>query len=109
MRHVVVLFVVVVVAAALPTSALAVDGVLSGAAEIFVWRDKRAMEDGMDLIRAGAHTSNPGSVARLLACIVKAGTRATYKAGGLEYREVLVLDGTSAGCRGVVPAALFKR
>jgi len=105
----------ILVTAALSSIALAspvsaqITGVLTGASDIYVWKDARAQDDGFALIKAGTHKTNPNAVIRLMACMVPDGTRAALRNPGLSAHEVLILDGKAAGCAGTVPPGLFKR
>ena len=67
---------------------------------VFVWRSKDAMREGLSLIGAGVHETNPQLVIRLISCIVPSGTRAIITDGGFATQDVLVTSGPDAGCRG---------
>jgi hypothetical protein len=82
---------------------------VDGATIIVVWRDAPAQDEGLALIRAGVNKIDPSRLLPFIACIVAPGTRAvgTRVDFFLSYR-ITVLDGTHAGCRGVVRGEVFK-
>jgi hypothetical protein len=74
----------------------------SGSDSVFVWLDSDAQSEAIKLISAGVHETNPALVMRLLACIAKPGDHAVVTDGGVFSSTILVVDGDSAGCRGVI-------
>ena len=92
-------------------AALAVEGHLQGLGEsevVFVWRDKASQEEGISLIGAGVHQSNPAMVLGLLSCAPQSGTRAVTTSAGFVTHDILVIEGPDTGCRGNVPMESFK-
>jgi hypothetical protein len=88
----------------------AVEGFLFGhQAGIFVWKNSAAMDEGIAMIKAGVHQSNPTLVMGLLSCIAPDGSRVILTGSSMFQRSVTVIDGKSAGCRGVVSSDFFKR
>lgn len=81
----------------------------NGEGNVFVWRDSEKHGEGLDLIRAGVHRSNPDLVLRLVACVVPSGTKAITTSGGFVTRDVLVTSGSHAGCRGNVAVEFLGR
>ncbi|WP_457578974.1 hypothetical protein [Ensifer adhaerens] len=69
---------------------------------VFVWKDGDAMSEGMNLIQAGVHKSNPMMVMRLISCMVEPGTKAIISDAGFATHTILVIDGEFSGCRGDV-------
>jgi hypothetical protein len=93
-----------------PERALASEGRLvglNGSDVVFVWRSKADHDEGLSLINAGVHKSNPALLFPLLACIVPSGTKAIITDGGFATHDILVIDGESAGCRGNVAMESF--
>jgi hypothetical protein len=75
---------------------------VGGASVVFVWKDKKSHNEGLTLIQAGVHKSNPMLVMRLLACMVPSGTKAVITSAGFATHDVLVTSGEFSGCRGNV-------
>src|SRR5690554_2807687 len=73
---------------------------LGGSDTVIVWRDKKAHDEGLSLISAGVHKSNPLLLIPLVACIVPSGTRAIITDGGFITHDVMIVEGENAGCRG---------
>lgn len=91
-------------ALALPAEAL--DGRvvgLGGADTVFVWKSADAHSEGLSLISAGVHKTNPVLVMQLLACIVPSGTSAIITDAGFATHDILITTGENAGCRGNIP------
>ena len=91
----------------------AVEGVLVPFKEnektsILVWKSGKALEDGLALMRAGADAK---LITRLVSCPPAPGTRVVLGSGdpGLYLREVIVVNGDWAGCRGVIPKENFRK
>ncbi|MBM2574693.1 hypothetical protein JQC91_00115 [Jannaschia sp. Os4] len=80
---------------------------LGGMDVVFVWKDKAAQSEGLDLISANVHRSNPTLLLGLLSCIVPTGTRAVTTDAGFVTHDVLVIEGGDSGCRGNVPVEAF--
>lgn len=75
----------------------------SGMEQVYVWRDYDAWSEGLALVRAGVHKTDPQMVLRLMACIVKNGDHAVIIGrAGLASKTILVIDGAQKGCRGFV-------
>lgn len=91
------------------TPVLAADGRLRSTRsdQVIVWRNKDAHNEALDLIRAGVHHSNPAMLTKYVACMVPNGTTAVRTSGGWVTVDVLVTDGTAAGCRGNIPVEDF--
>lgn len=80
-----------------------------GAGVIIVWKSKDAQSEGMQLIQAGVHKTNPDMVAKLVACIEKPGTKVIVTDMGFVTHDIMVIDGPDAGCRGNIPAEELDR
>ncbi len=95
----------------LATSATAADFKvvgLSGTDSVFVWRDKAAHNEGLSLIAAGVHKSNPAMMMSLLACIVPSGSEAIVTDMGFATHDIMIISGENAGCRGNIPTESLK-
>lgn len=66
---------------------------------VWVWRDADAQDEGITLIQSGADSE---LIAPLLACIVPSGVHAAVTDFGILTSDVIVIDGSKAGCRGNV-------
>jgi hypothetical protein len=91
----------------------AVEGVLVAFKEnekmsILVGKSANALNDGLALMRAGAAAR---LITRLVACAPAPGSRVVLGSGdpGLYLREVIIVHGEWAGCRGVTPRENFKK
>jgi len=79
---------------------------------IIVWRDGRTMEEGLNLARA--KVSDTRAFRGLAACFVDAETRVMMRSRelGPDLRptayDITVVEGPAAGCRGRVPALLYR-
>lgn len=82
---------------------------MGGSDVVFVWRSSDAHSEGMRLINANVHQTNPALVARLLACMVPSGTKAVITSAGFMTHDILVIAGTDSGCRGNVAAETVSR
>lgn len=80
---------------------------LGGADIVFVWESKAAHDEGLSLINAGVHQSNPALLMELLACLVPSGTRAITTDMGFATHDIMVIEGESSGCRGNVAMEAF--
>ena len=69
---------------------------------VVVWRDTKAMTEGVSMARAGVHKTNPGLIRPLIACIVNDRTHAIVSDGGFFASDVVIIDGQSVGCRGTI-------
>jgi tetratricopeptide (TPR) repeat protein len=79
---------------------LAMEVLLGPAESVRLWRDAGAIEQGLELIQRGAGTDAVGS---LVACIVRAGTRAEASRHPRSWVwQAEILDGPQRGCRGVI-------
>lgn len=68
-----------------------------------VWRDYDAWKEGVALIRANVHTTDPQMVLRLFACYPVRGTKAVVvESAALAAKTILVIDGPDKGCKGMV-------
>jgi hypothetical protein len=92
----------------LVTSPLAAEAVEGETGSGLIRRSAEARADGMALIRDGA---DPKLIVPLIVCLSPPGTRLVLGSGdpGLFLREIIVVDGRWAGCRGVIPPENFKR
>lgn len=76
----------------------------SDGGSVFVWRDAEKMAEGMRLIEAGVNRTRPQMVMPLIACMVPSDTPIIITGRpGSGSRDVLVVEGRDAGCRGTVP------
>ena len=73
-----------------------------GMSVVFVWNDHAAYREGIKLIEAGVHDTNPALVFRLIACLPKPGAQAIITEAGAFSHTILVIDGPQSGCRGFV-------
>jgi hypothetical protein len=97
--------------ASLVTAAFGMDGQLvgqGGASTVIIWKDKTSHEEGLSLISAGVHKTNPALLVRLISCIVPSGTRAITTSAGFMTHDIMVVEGEHSGCRGNVPMEVFK-
>ncbi|MCY1704438.1 hypothetical protein [Pannonibacter sp. SL95] len=76
----------------------------TGAGAVWVWKDKAAHDEAMQLINAGVHKTNPMMVMVLVACIVDPGTKIIMKDMGFVTHDIMIVEGPKAGCRGNIPA-----
>ncbi|QDC00380.1 hypothetical protein [Mesorhizobium sp. 8] len=94
------------------TSAMAEDYFLQafgGANSIIVWKSSDAQSEGMQLIQAGVHKTNPAMVMKLVSCIEKPGTRVIITDMGFVTHDIMVIDGKDQGCRGNIAAEELGR
>lgn len=92
-----------------PTSALALDGRLQNDGKtVIVWRDAKAHDEGLSLIRAGVNKTNPALLLPLVACVVASGTRAVTTSAGMFTHDIIVVEGKNSGCRGNIPTEALK-
>jgi hypothetical protein len=82
---------------------------LKGGPDVIVWRDDKAQSEGLSLIAAGVHKSNPGLIVPYIACIVPSGTPAAKVDGGFFSSTIMVTGGKESGCRGVVSNHMFAK
>lgn len=75
-----------------------------GAKMIIVWQSKDAQSEGMKLIQAGVHKTNPELLMRLVSCIESPGTKVIVTDMGMVTHDIMVVEGKNAGCRGNIPA-----
>jgi hypothetical protein len=69
-----------------------------------VWKNAKAMNEGMALIRSSAATEKPALLMPLLACYPDGRTEAVIVASEAMFtRTVHVVSGQWTGCRGIVP------
>jgi hypothetical protein len=103
--------VVVAASLALPTAALALDGRLQDGTSktVIVWRNEKAHEEALALIRAGVHKSNPALLVPLIACAPVAGTRAVTTSAGMLTHDIIIVEGKDSGCRGNIPVEVLQR
>ncbi len=78
-------------------------------APILIWRNSAAQREGLALINANVHQTNPRLLMPHVACIVDSGARIVVTDGGFFSSTVLVVDGRQAGCRGVVENEMIQR
>jgi hypothetical protein len=78
---------------------------------VFVWKDYNALKEGIELLKAGSATKNPGLVAARVACIVPNETHAVTSPNspGFGFETVIILSGEDTGCKGVIEMQDFKR
>lgn len=70
---------------------------------VYIWLNQDAWREGLALIRAGVHETDPGMVIRLMACVANKGDHAVVVGRpALAAKTVLVIDGAQKGCRGFV-------
>lgn len=74
----------------------------SGMSQTFIWLDHAAYKDGIKLIEAKFHETNPALIFRLMACVARPGDHAVIVDRGAFSHTVVVVDGAKAGCRGFV-------
>ncbi|WP_376094953.1 hypothetical protein ACE7GA_02105 [Roseomonas sp. CCTCC AB2023176] len=90
-----------------------VDGRIAdtGAArEVAVWRDPAARLEGLRLVQAGTHRTDPGRVEALMACWAPTGAtaRATAFDPAAGGTQVEITEGPRRGCRGTVAEGAFR-
>lgn len=73
-----------------------------GAKVVIVWKDSKALFEGLELIRAGVHETRMDLLLRLISCVVASGNRVIISDAGVFTSEIVVIDGDNAGCRGIV-------
>jgi hypothetical protein len=91
--------------------AWALDGTLQipgDTSPVIVWKNKDAYSEGIQLIQANVHKSNPALLMRLIACMPAPGTKAITTSAGILTHDILVIEGKDSGCRGNVAAEFFK-
>jgi hypothetical protein len=94
------------------STAAAVEGLLKrhgGSDNIIVWRNSNAHSEGLSLISAGVHRTNPALLYPLVACIVDAGTKVVITDAGFVTHDIMVIEGSNAGCRGNIAMENFTR
>jgi hypothetical protein len=104
-------FLILVLLMFISTGAFAVEGVLEGNEIVVVWRDANSFNEGIGLLGAGVHRSNPSLLMPLISCIAPTGTRAIHTSfnGWLSpTQNILVIEGEHSGCRGTVGLREFK-
>lgn len=75
-----------------------------GTDNVYVWRDYDTWSEGLALIRAHVHETDPQQVIRLMACIARKGDHAVIVGRpAVAAKTILVIDGAQKGCRGFVP------
>ena len=78
--------------------------------EVIVWKDRKARNEGLELMRTGAHRNRADALAALVACRVPVGTKASLvDTGAMISHDVEITSGEAAGCRGNVPAEFLQR
>lgn len=82
---------------------------LPGTSNIWIWQSKDAHDEGMSLISAGVHKTNPAMITSLISCIVDPGTKVIITDMGFVTHDVMVVSGPDAGCRGNIPAENLGR
>jgi hypothetical protein len=60
---------------------------------VIVWRNEKAHEEALALIRAGVHKNNPALLVPLIACAPVAGTRAVTTSVGVLTHDIIVVEG----------------
>jgi hypothetical protein len=106
------LLLVGLVATVLVSPALAEDGTLVNpeGADVVVWKDRKARNEGLELMRTGVHRGRPEALRSLVACTVPVGTKVSLlDSGAMISHDIEVTSGEAAGCRGNVPADSFQR
>jgi len=90
------------------TPALALTGTFkTGVGNIIIWKNGKAMSEGISLISANVHKSSPQLVVPLVSCIVHAGDKFVPTDGGMFSSDVLIISGDESGCRGTVSNVYF--
>ena len=69
---------------------------------IFVWKDWASAKEASKLVEAGVNKTHPELVVGLMACMVNGGTGYVVSDGGVFASDVIIVDGSEAGCRGTV-------
>jgi hypothetical protein len=106
LRHLAVLVATVTASCLVAGPAWSLEGVLTtgdASLRVIVWRDEGAHSEGLELISAGVHKTNPALLAPLIACLVAPGTRAVTTDAGFITHDIMVIEGPNAGCRGNIP------
>lgn len=80
-----------------------------GNAPILIWRNSAAQREGLALINADVHKTNPRLLMPHVACIVDSGARIVVTDGGFFSSTILIVNGRQAGCRGVVENEMIER
>jgi hypothetical protein len=90
--------------------AYALDGTLQvpGGGNVIVWRNSKAHSEGLNLIQANVHKTNPLLMIPLIACMPSSGTKAVTTDAGFLTHDILVVEGPSAGCRGNIAVEHFR-
>jgi hypothetical protein len=73
-----------------------------------VWRNAKAQDEGVALIRAGVNRTDPARLLPFIACIVGPGTKAVTTTARIFSHDVRVVEGPHSGCLGNVPSEAFK-
>ena len=71
---------------------------VNGAPSVIVWKNHHSLQQGTDLVSAGAGKKNSALIVGLIACIVPSGTSAIVT----DSSNVLITSGEFSGCRGAV-------
>jgi hypothetical protein len=74
---------------------------------VIVWRDADAHSEGLSLINAGVHQSDPALLYSLVACLAAVGTKIVVTGAGFFTYDILVVEGKNAGCRGNIAMEHF--
>jgi tetratricopeptide (TPR) repeat protein len=69
---------------------------------IIIWRDEKALHEGMAMFRAGMNRTNPGLVMPLITCVADIGTPIVVTDRGFMTSEVVVASGPHTGCKGLI-------
>ncbi len=78
---------------------------INGAPNVIVWKNHDSLQQGTDLVSAGAGKKNPAQIVALIACIVPSGTSAIVAGSS----NVLVTSGEFSGCRGAVDIEAIRK
>jgi hypothetical protein len=77
-------------------------------AEVIVWTNKETHDEGVSLMSAGVHRSNPGLVMPLIACLLPTGSKVHITDAGLSTHDIVVMTGPYIGCRGYVGVEMTR-
>jgi hypothetical protein len=102
MRKLVVVMAIAMLATVRAEPASAQDRLNGGGDAVPIWRDMAAYREGLRLINAGVHTTNPALVMRLLSCMAPDRSQIVITDAGLFSSTVVVTSGPRSGCRGIV-------
>lgn len=94
-----------------PNLASALEGELRslGSADtVIVWKTKKAHDEGLRLINANVHRSNPALLIPLVACMPTSRTKAIVTSAGFATHDIMVISGPHSGCRGNIPVESFR-